>query len=84
MYWMSDVAAQIKLLDPNHMVSSGSEGLQGCEKDIALFEKIHADSNIDYLNIHIWPYNWGWVKADSLKELLLEAKIRLKHILINI
>lgn len=53
-------------------------------KDIALFEKIHADSNIDYLNIHIWPYNWGWVKADSLKELLLEAKIRLKHILINI
>ena len=78
LYWMSDVAAQIKLLDPNHMVSSGSEGLQGCEKDIALFEKIHADSNIDYLNIHIWPYNWGWVKADSLKELLLEAKNKTK------
>ena len=24
--WMADVAAQIKSLDPNHMVSSGSEG----------------------------------------------------------
>lgn len=24
--------------------------------------------------IHIWPYNWSWVKADSLKELLPRAK----------
>lgn len=72
--WMAEVAAQIKSLDPNHMVSSGSEGLWGCEGDIALFEKIHADPNIDYLNIHIWPYNWGWVKADSLQELLPRAK----------
>lgn len=72
--WMAEVAAQIKSLDPNHMVSSGSEGLWGCEGDIALYEKIHADPNIDYLNIHIWPYNWGWVKADSLQELLPQAK----------
>lgn len=72
--WMADVAAQIKSFDPNHMVSSGSEGAWGCEMDMNLFEKIHADPNINYLNIHIWPYNWGWVKADSLKELLPCAK----------
>ena len=72
--WMADVAAQIKSLDPNHMVSSGSEGSGGCEMDMNLFEKIHADPNINYLNIHIWPYNWSWVKADSLKELLPRAK----------
>lgn len=72
--WMADVAAQIKSLDPNHMVSSGSEGSWGCEMDMSLFEKIHADPNINYLNIHIWPYNWGWVKADSLTELLPRAK----------
>ena len=72
--WMADVAAQIKSLDPNHMVSSGSEGSWGCEMDMNLFEKIHADPNINYLNIHIWPYNWSWVKADSLKELLPRAK----------
>ena len=72
--WMADVAAQIKSLDPNHMVSSGSEGSWGCEMDMNLFEKIHADHNINYLNIHIWPYNWSWVKADSLKELLPRAK----------
>lgn len=72
--WMADVAAQIKSLDPNHMVSSGSEGSWGCEMDMSLFEKIHADPNINYLNIHIWPYNWSWVKADSLMELLPRAK----------
>ncbi len=72
--WMADVASLIKSLDPNHMVSSGNEGLWGCENDITLFEKIHADANIDYLNIHVWPYNWGWVKADSLMELLPQAK----------
>ena len=72
--WMAEVAAQIKSLDPNHMVSSGSEGSWGCEMDMNLFEKIHADPNINYLNIHIWPYNWGWVKADSLTELLPRAK----------
>lgn len=34
--WMADVAAQIKSLDPNHMVSSGSEGSWGCEMDMNL------------------------------------------------
>ena len=72
--WMAEVAAQIKSLDANHMVASGSEGMWGCEGDMALFEQIHADPNIDYLNIHIWPYNWGWVKEDSLTEMLPLAK----------
>lgn len=72
--WMAETAALIKLLDPNHMVSTGSEGKHGCEQDLDLFETIHADPNIDYMNIHIWPYNWGWVKADSLAEYLSQAK----------
>lgn len=78
-HWMADVAAQIKSLDSNHMVSSGSEGAWGCEGDIALYERIHSDPNIDYLNIHIWPYNWSWVKADSLRELLPQAKLNTKE-----
>lgn len=76
--WMSQVAAQIRSLDPNHLISSGSEGLMGSEGDMALFEKVHADPNISYLTIHIWPYNWGWVKADSLAELLPRAKANTK------
>lgn len=71
--WMADVAAQIRSLDKNHLISSGSEGKHGCEQDIDLFERIHADANIDYLNIHIWPYNWGWAPKDSLQESLPRA-----------
>lgn len=71
--WIWNTAALIKSLDPNHMVSSGNEGLMGCEMDLALFEKIHACPDIDYVNIHIWPYNWGWVKENTLSEKLEEA-----------
>ncbi len=76
--WMADVAAQIRSLDANHLISSGSEGKHGCEQDMDLFEKIHADANIDYLNFHMWPYNWGWAPQDSLSESLERAKANSK------
>ncbi|MCD8030733.1 MAG: beta-mannosidase [Bacteroides sp.] len=76
--WMADVAAQIRSLDANHLISSGSEGKHGCEQDMDLFEKIHADANIDYLNFHMWPYNWGWAPQDSLSESLEQAKVNSK------
>ena len=72
--WMQSVTALIKSIDSNHLVSSGSEGKHGCEQDIKLFEDIHADKNMDYMNIHIWPYNWGWADKDSLTENLEAAK----------
>lgn len=65
--FMWTTASLIKSLDPNHMVSSGSEGSWGCENDMDLFEKIHSCPDIDYLNIHIWPYNWSWVRENTLK-----------------
>ncbi|MCC8188568.1 MAG: beta-mannosidase [Bacteroides sp.] len=76
--WMADVAAQIRSLDANHLISSGSEGKHGCEQDMDLFEKIYADANIDYLNFHMWPYNWGWAPQDSLSESLERAKANSK------
>lgn len=72
--WISDVARQIKKLDPNHLVSVGSEGYQGCEGDIQLWELIHSYKEIDYTTIHIWPYNWGWAKKDDLKGTLEYSK----------
>lgn len=66
--WMAETSALIKGMDANHMVSTGSEGLHGCEYDAALLEKIHADKNIDYINCHLWPYNWGWAHEKTLLE----------------
>lgn len=66
--WMCTSASLIKSLDPNHMVSTGSEGLYGCEVDMGLFEKIHAHKDIDYLNVHIWPLVWRWVTKDTFAD----------------
>ena len=63
--WVETQAKLIKSLDSNHLVTTGSEGLEGCEEDSALFRKIHAFPEIDYVCIHIWPYNWRWLGPAS-------------------
>lgn len=60
-HWLARTSALIRSLDPNHLISIGSEGIWGCEMDEVLYRTISADPNIDYLNAHIWPYNWGWL-----------------------
>jgi mannan endo-1,4-beta-mannosidase len=64
--WVDETSAFIKSLDPNHLVTTGSEGEMGCENDIDLFEKIHSSKNVDYLTIHIWPFNWNWLKPKDM------------------
>lgn len=59
--WIDEQSTIIKSLDPNHLVTTGSEGKHGCEESMELFNAIHTLPNIDYACIHIWPYNWGWL-----------------------
>ncbi len=72
--WLEKAATQLDSLAPRQLISTGSEGKAGCEEDISLFERIHQNEHIDYLTIHIWPYNWGWVSEDSLQQKLDNAK----------
>lgn len=58
--WIGAQAKLIKRLDPNHLVTTGSEGYYGCARDSALLREVHAFAEIDYCCLHCWPNNWGW------------------------
>jgi mannan endo-1,4-beta-mannosidase len=61
--WVDGTAALIRSIDPNHLVSTGSEGTMGCLQDEDCYLDAHASANIDYLTFHMWPKNWGWYNA---------------------
>lgn len=65
--WMTETARIIRALDPNHMISTGSEGEWGCENSMELLERVCRIHGVDYMTIHIWPYNWSWANADDLE-----------------
>lgn len=58
--WVQDSSKMIKDLDPNHLVTIGSEGETLTPLDAGNnFIEDHALQNIDYSTIHIWVENWG-------------------------
>lgn len=63
--WIKYIAAFIKKNDRHHLLTLGTEGDIGTE-GIEQYEAIHADKNVDYLTIHIWPKNWAWFSDTSI------------------
>lgn len=63
--WLNETVDDIKKLDKNHLVTTGSEGKAGSNDDIVTFERTHKNPNIDYLTMHIWPKNWGWYQIEN-------------------
>ena len=64
--WIDRTARLIKSLDPNHLVSTGHEGLKGCVEQEQCVVDAHKPASVDYLTAHIWPLNWGWVDDKNL------------------
>jgi len=68
--WLNNIVNLMDSLDENHLISTGSEGLNSSNDDIGIFERTHQNPNIDYLTMHIWPKNWNWFKADNAEKTL--------------
>ena len=65
--YVQGTAALIKSLDTLHKVSTGNEGAMGCnDGDYALCERLNNCPDIDYMTVHIWPYNWSWVSQQDI------------------
>ena len=64
--WVDATARFIHEQDPNHLVCTGSEGLHGCLEKEPVFIDVHKTPAIDYVTVHMWLKNWGWLKEPVL------------------
>lgn len=64
--WLDDTARLVHALDPQHLVTTGTEGNTPAPEhtgvDVALD---HASPAIDFVSFHLWPENWGWTRLGT-------------------
>jgi mannan endo-1,4-beta-mannosidase len=58
--WIDSTSQYIHSIDPNHLVTTGNEGMIGSNNSETVFLSAHQSQYIDYATIHLWAYNWGW------------------------
>lgn len=64
--WVDATARYIHAHDPHHLVCTGSEGLNGCLGASDIYVQAHRSAAIDYVTVHMWLKNWGWLKDPQL------------------
>ncbi len=72
--WVGETADFIRSLDPNHLISTGNEGLKGSIESAETYLNIHRFANIDYLTAHLWILNWSWYDPTRPEETYAEAE----------
>jgi mannan endo-1,4-beta-mannosidase len=66
-HWIDDTAGFIRSLAPGQLITTGSEGLTATPSYAGLdVVRDHKSSNIDYVTVHMWAENWGWVHGENL------------------
>jgi mannan endo-1,4-beta-mannosidase len=66
--WVENTSNYIREMDPNHLITTGSEGNTSGPFAATDVFKDHNFKNIDYATIHLWVQNWAFYdpyKADS-------------------
>lgn len=74
--WVDETARFIHSEAPHQLVCTGSEGIWGCLKKPEVFIKAHASPAIDYVTVHMWLKNWGWLRDPMLSEEYKKAALR--------
>jgi mannan endo-1,4-beta-mannosidase len=64
--WVDATARFIHERAPRQLVCTGSEGIQGSLKKPEVFIAAHKTPAIDYVTVHMWLKNWGWLKDPAL------------------
>lgn len=64
--WVDSTAKFIHSIDPNHLVTTGNEGLMGSLGSEEYYIKAHKSKYIDYMTFHLWAKNWGWFDAKNI------------------
>jgi mannan endo-1,4-beta-mannosidase len=72
--WAQQTAVFIHSVDPNHLVTTGTEGKVGCKQDTAIFMQLHRCQGIDYATFHLWAKNWGWFDCNNSGQTLENSK----------
>jgi len=63
--WNHETSVWIHSIDPNHLVTTGSEGIVGSIQKEDYFLRTHNDPSIDFITFHLWAKNWGWFDVNS-------------------
>ncbi len=64
--WIDASARFIHERAPRQLVCTGSEGIMGCLQKPEVFIGAHKTPSIDYVTVHMWLKNWGWLKTPEL------------------
>ena len=69
--WVGDIAAHIKSIAPNQLVSIGSESSFGLafEDSYASLAELNRDPNIDAISGHLYPTAWSMTDAQVLSNI---------------
>jgi mannan endo-1,4-beta-mannosidase len=68
--WNHTTCTWIHSIDPNHLVTTGSEGTIGCIQKDEYFIRSLNDPSIDFVTLHLWAKNWGWFDANRIDSTL--------------
>lgn len=74
--WVDTTARFIRERAPRQLVCTGSEGIHGSLKKPDVFIAAHQTPAIDYVTVHMWLKNWGWLKDPALGAEFEEAAIK--------